>query len=698
MGPDPSLTPEQIQAQSFTTGFRGYDAAEVRSFLNRVGIEVRSLRERTAQLESAWHSAEERAARPPVLDEDTLMAAVGEETAAILRAARAAAADLRSRAGEESEKALADARVEAERIVEEAKGILGRETMAAEEAATRIVDAARAEAADVLEKTRIEADSIRANAEQERVLTIEGANSTRDRILEDLSRRRRVASVQIEQLRAGRERLIESYAVVRRTLEEAQQELSRADAEARAAADEVGRRMRGGSVEGLGGIGGVGVGAAEGEAPGVAVVGEPAGEVPAGEGSGSGGQLEEGSGPPSGSASVSRAPASEAGESTGEAGLVVVAAIEPGAGEAAEHTIVAEQAEASEHRGSNGKHRAASRRRGPFLRGRAGDEAPPATGSSIAAPPGETAADTGTESVAGEEQADPADVTAATVPASAPEAGSAVDELFARIKAGRPDESSDAAESPSAPSDEATNGSAPAEAAGEEPARADGDEALLQKRESAVVDLEVTLTRKLKRALQDEQNDLLDRLRGLRGEPTAARLLPDMDAQVARYADAAQPLVQQAASAGAVFAHDTLGLPSSAVAAPEVADLAKDAGTSIVTALRRRIEHAIDSTSDDDQSVLVESLGAAYREWKSHRIERIAGDALAAAFSRGTWEATPVGTSVRWIVEDSDGPCPDCDDDALAGMLPKGEAFPTGQHHPPAHTGCRCLLVPAAVG
>lgn len=53
---------------------------------------------------------------------------------------------------------------------------------------------------------------------------------------------------------------------------------------------------------------------------------------------------------------------------------------------------------------------------------------------------------------------------------------------------------------------------------------------------------------------------------------------------------------------------------------------------------------------------------------------------------------------MRWIVEDTDGPCPDCDDDALAGELPKGEAFPTGQHHPPAHSGCRCLLVPGRLG
>jgi hypothetical protein len=31
----------------------------------------------------------------------------------------------------------------------------------------------------------------------------------------------------------------------------------------------------------------------------------------------------------------------------------------------------------------------------------------------------------------------------------------------------------------------------------------------------------------------------------------------------------------------------------------------------------------------------------------------------------------------------------------LAGPTPKGQAYPTGQLHPPAHHGCRCLLVPA---
>src|SRR5580698_123972 len=97
MAGDPSLTPELIQARSFSSGFRGYDQSEVRDFLGRVATEVRALRERADQLESAWRAAEERASRPPVFDEETLVAAVGDETASILRAARAAAADLKQR-------------------------------------------------------------------------------------------------------------------------------------------------------------------------------------------------------------------------------------------------------------------------------------------------------------------------------------------------------------------------------------------------------------------------------------------------------------------------------------------------------------------------------------------------------------------------------------------------------------------------
>jgi hypothetical protein len=309
------------------------------------------------------------------------------------------------------------------------------------------------------------------------------------------------------------------------------------------------------------------------------------------------------------------------------------------------------------------------------------------------------------------------------VPDEPPAAGTAVDELFARIRAGRPqggeaagddavgNEGSQSPATAASPEPAAEAGTTatpvPATAAGAEEAGerqstdeagegrlSDGDEALMQRRESAIVDLEVTLTRKLKRALQDEQNDLLDRLRSLRGEPRASALLPEHDVQVASYADSASPLLVKAASAGAAFAADVLATKPAGRGAASVAEVANEAARSIVDPLRRRLEDVISAHAGEDQSVLVESVGAAYREWKSQRIERISGDALAAAFSRGTWQAMPEGSSMRWIVEDVDGPCPDCDDDALAGVLPRSEVFPTGQHYPPAHSGCRCLLVP----
>ena len=65
---------------------------------------------------------------------------------------------------------------------------------------------------------------------------------------------------------------------------------------------------------------------------------------------------------------------------------------------------------------------------------------------------------------------------------------------------------------------------------------------------------------------------------------------------------------------------------------------------------------------------------------------------MASAFNRGVLTAAPNGTTFRWVFGDP-GPCPDCDDNSLAGPTAKGEPYPTGQHHPPAHAGCGCLLV-----
>src|SRR5439155_5190377 len=119
---------------------------------------------------------------------------------------------------------------------------------------------------------------VRARAEEEAAALVEqgrvrgremihDAQTTKEGILGDLLRRRKVAQVQIEQLRAGRERLLDAYRTVRRTLEEVTDELQRADSEARMAAEAVGRRAAMDSAAAAGG-GAAGGGASGGGASG----------------------------------------------------------------------------------------------------------------------------------------------------------------------------------------------------------------------------------------------------------------------------------------------------------------------------------------------------------------------------------------------------------------------------------------------
>ncbi len=110
----------------------------------------------------------------------------------------------------------------------------------------------------------------------------------------------------------------------------------------------------------------------------------------------------------------------------------------------------------------------------------------------------------------------------------------------------------------------------------------------------------------------------------------------------------------------------------------------------IATDLRSRVARAVEGRRDDDEA-LIEAISAAYREWKSTRSEPFAHHHVAAAYAFASFEAAP-DLPMVWVVDPSEGGCPDCDDNALAGPTPKGEHYPTGQLHPPAHAGCRCLL------
>jgi hypothetical protein len=295
-----------------------------------------------------------------------------------------------------------------------------------------------------------------------------------------------------------------------------------------------------------------------------------------------------------------------------------------------------------------------------------GHAPPPATPDPAPAPPSEPVA---SPRPAPRAPATPPAAPPAAAPTPRPDAAA----LFARLRAQR----QEAAES--AKSAEVAEA---AEAKTQPPAVEPlDDEVLLQARDRAVEPVEHLLAKKVKRLLQDHQNAVLDRLRARR-PPTALELLGEVEDLLGPLATAAEPLLGDAAGAGAASA----GAPSTSV---PTGDLARDVAANVVKDLRPRLELAY---SVEDPEPRVDRVNVAFREWRGERVGRLVGDAAHAAFARGQFVATAAGTPLRWVADDGERPCPECEDNSLSGPTPKGTPFPTGHRHPPAHSGCRCLL------
>ena len=226
-----------------------------------------------------------------------------------------------------------------------------------------------------------------------------------------------------------------------------------------------------------------------------------------------------------------------------------------------------------------------------------------------------------------------------------------------------------------------------------EPEREDPD-TVARRRRSAVLDpLVPDVVRASKRLLQDEQNTLLDAVRRARGRPEPGRLLPDLEHQRDAWVELLGPGVDGAYLGGRAAVGKTgrvTSAPSRVVA--ELVGL-------IVRPLREHLTLTIESIVADGpyespaelQRVAGSAIGARYREWRSADLETRVVDVLSAAYSRGSYDGAGPATPLRWV-PDEPGRCPDCDDNSLEPTA-KGGVFPTGQTHPPAHPGCRCLVV-----
>ena len=590
----PHLAPDDVARHTFASVRRGFDPTEVRDYLESLASGLRGLAEREQELRDALAAAEERAANP-VIDDTMLTTAVGKETARVLQSAHDAAAEMVANAEAESTRLVSEAQAESERLLAEATevngqahsradALLAERTAEAEAAAASLQERTEQQVAAALDKVRADAEELTERARAEGRVMVEEAQQLRARVLADLSRRRKVLHAQIEQLRAGRERLAETITEVRHAVDAIAEDLFNAENEARLAAEVAGRELAGRSDD----------------------------QTP-----------EE---------------------------LAVA--------------LLAEEAASDDHATTTD--------------GDGGAEPTTSAGSTgVPSPPVEK-----------------------------------VDALFAKLRAAQGDEGAagagegDAAETPAGPSATTATGSgAPAAEPAVDRDTADGDAAdqdaaegppearhpLAVQRDELVAPIITGLSRRLKRALQDSQNELLDQLRA-KGTVWSPELLPEETEHVDSVATAALPLLEEAADAGATLAGASEERPS----ADALLGVAHELAESIVLPLRRRLSEP-DGLDGAEESVVTEHVGSAYREWKGERIEGLAGDHVVAAVSLGTLAALGTGgTGVEWVAVAAAGgtPCPDCEDNGLNGAQAAGEEFPTGHAYPPAHPGCRCLLAP----
>ena len=663
-----------------------------------------------------------------------------EAAARVIADATAEATELRTQATSEAEATRAAAAQESETLLEQARTELTRRQAEAAELVEHILAEAEADAEGrrrevqaELAHARQEADALREAGRQEGRAMVAEAQAVRERVLRDLASRRKRARQQVEKLNAGRERLLEAYDVVRRTVDEATSELNTALVDARIAADAAARRIDDEPEptleqldEEVANAGLVDLPIAEVEGP---HDGGPPAEAEAPAGSAEPGDDEDGEGPGPFSGEVpavvaaepvpepppadSAIPAPRAGQDRrsrkrrkkGFPGLPAgeLEVLQPPSAEERVTLLpdpAAEQVEVDEPPASEapatGDDDVSEETTDPETAAEPvePDEAEADASETVPSDTDEAAADeVEPETAAGPVEADEAEapeadagtaeVGAAPEPSPDEPAANTTDALFARLRGG-------GAEAEDADADHAADIGNPAETTPEAPSEPEADGEVtasavpFTSRAEAVAPVEKDLARRLKRALADEQNEVLDLLR--RVKPSGVDdVLPPVEEHAARWALAAAEPLAAAAAAGASWSG---GAPST------VEDLADELARTLTTPLRERIERSF-SASDGNLDEVTDRVRALYREWKGQRLAETTEHFVASSYARGVFDGIADGAMVRWVVDPAAGSCPDCGDNVLAGAIAKGEEFPTGTPWAPCHPGCHCLVLPA---
>ena len=274
----------------------------------------------------------------------------------------------------------------------------------------------------------------------------------------------------------------------------------------------------------------------------------------------------------------------------------------------------------------------------------------------------------------------------------------AVDDIFAKLRAGSTaDVAAKAATSSEIVKDEkpAVKTAAPKaeKKAKAKPAAPVVDLARFEERTEELSPVVVAMARKLKRVLADEQNTVLGHVRAKKTSLDIDAVLGTEAEHSARYAVAVAEDSMAAASAGAKSVKAAGGssrrVTQKAIAAHAVSSIT----AGLVAGFREDARIAI-GEAEGDREVLLGLIRDVYRSWKTERIDSHVDDIACSSYSHGAYLALEPGSKITWMAEPDTNCCSECEDNSLGGSVVRGDDFPTGHSHPPAHAGCRCLVAP----
>jgi DivIVA domain-containing protein len=668
--PDPS-SPAAVGSAAFPTNRRGFDQGEVRDFLRMVAAELARLQERERFLENELRTMQTRGmSAPGRLDEETVTTLLGEEAARVLSTARDASTQIRDRAEESATRLVKDA---------------------AEDAA-RIRESAMIEAARINEDAAHDAEAEIEMAKQQGRDMVNEARAYREKVLSELSRRRDAARGQIEQLLHGRDRLLNAFERARLASEDVINGLTEAHDEPEFIVDltpttgpvpivnpehasaKVFDHETAEVVE-----------VVEVETSATVIFDHDTAEV-----------IEteivtdivievtepEVFEPEVAQPEISVEEVMEVADVITEAveeiiETAVISAEHPVHGLSRFDEVAIEMPVVEETPADTNQTNVVSL----FGRGRRGNEVP--------------------------EVADVPEVTAAAevVAEKAPKSASGVDDIFAKLRAGTTADvaakvetvepaikaevvaTKVAAEAPVAKESASKKKSKPKqEIIAADPAR-------FAERDEALSGLVVTMARKLKRVLADEQNNVLEHLRGKRSSLEMDAIVGTVEEQASRYALSIADDAMTAAGAGAKSVKSAGGSSRRVTQKAVTGHLKDSVIAGLVAGFREDTRIAI-GEAEGDREILASLMRDVYRKWKTDLIDQHVDDLACTSYSKGGFLALEPQTRVSWMVDPEAECCSECEDNSLACAVTKGEEFPTGHAMPPAHPGCRCLVCP----